>query len=99
MQPINIFAKWQVKEGELDTVLNLISQVAEQSRAEDGNLLYIINQSTTDPNTLLLAEAYQDEAALDAHRASAHFQKIVVGQIVPLLDTREVVITREISRV
>lgn len=97
MQAINVFAKWQVKAGELDKVLSLITQAAEQSRAEKGNLFYKINQSTTDPNTLILAEAYRDEAAIESHRASDHFQTIVVGQIVPLLAAREVVVTRELG--
>lgn len=96
-QAINVFAKWQVKEGELDTVLGLLVYVVEQSRAEDGNLFYKLHQSNTDANTLLLFEGYKDNAAVAAHRASEYFQNIVLGQIVPLLENREVVVATELD--
>ncbi|WP_114941718.1 putative quinol monooxygenase [Mucilaginibacter endophyticus] len=96
-QTINVFARWQVKEGKLNTVLDLLAGVAKQSRAEEGNLFYKINQSSTDANTLLLFEAYKDEAAVADHRGSVHFQTIVVGQIVPLLESREVFVTTEVN--
>jgi autoinducer 2-degrading protein len=96
-QAINVFAKWQVKEGELDNVLNLLTQVTKQSRAEEGNLFYKLHQSNTDANTLLLFEGYKDEAAVDAHRASEHFQNIVLEKIVPLLENREVVVATELA--
>ncbi|MDB5281931.1 MAG: hypothetical protein JWO06_1006, partial [Bacteroidota bacterium] len=38
----------------------------------------------------------KDEAAVAAHRASDHFQSIVLGQIVPLLENREVVLATEL---
>ena len=92
-QPIHIFAKWQAKEGQVDTIINLLKNVVSQSTAEEGNLFYQVHQSNTDANTLMLFEGYKDEAALAAHRASNHFQTVVVGQIVPLLAAREVTST------
>ena len=92
-QAIHVFAKWQVKDGEIDTVLALLKEVTLKSTAEEGNLFYNIHQSNTDANTLILAEAYADEAAVAVHRASEHFQAIVIGQIVPLLAEREVTLT------
>ncbi|GGN12271.1 antibiotic biosynthesis monooxygenase [Dyadobacter beijingensis] len=94
---ITTFAKLQVKPGELGTVLGLIARLAPQSRAEKGNLFYNIYQSTSDPQVIVLAEAYADDAALAEHRASAHFQEIVIGKIVPLLDNREIVLTTELA--
>ena len=96
-QAINVFAKWQVKEGELDTVLNLLTEVTKQSRAEEGNLFYKLHQSNADANTLVLFEGYKDEAAVASHRASEYFQNIVLGQIVPLLENREVVVATELG--
>lgn len=95
-QAINVFAKWQVKEGRLNTVLNLLAEVSKRSRAEEGNLFYKLHQSNTDTNTLLLFEGYKDEAAVAAHRASDHFQSIVLEQIIPLLENREVVVATEL---
>lgn len=91
-----MFAKWQVKEGQLNAVLELIKQVAEKSREEEGNLFYKIHQSTQDANTLLLYEGYVDEAAVEVHRNSGYFQQLVIGQIVPMLENREVIVATEI---
>jgi len=96
-KPVTVFAKWQVKEGELHTVLNLLTEVALKSTAEEGNLFYKVHQNNADANTLLLFEGYRDEVALTAHRESEHFQTLVIGQIVPLLAQREVTIATELA--
>lgn len=95
-QPIYTFAKWQVKEGQLDTVLRLLTDVTKQSRLEAGNLFYKVHQSNTDANTLILFEGYADDSAVATHRNSDHFQTIVMGQIIPLLTNREVVLATEL---
>ena len=94
--PVCVFAKWQVKQGNLEMVLSLLEEAARLSREEKGNLVYNLHQSTGDPHTILLYEGYVDEAAAQEHRASGHFQEIVVKSIVPLLETREVIVTRSI---
>ncbi|MDN3549168.1 putative quinol monooxygenase [Mucilaginibacter aquaedulcis] len=91
--PIHVIAKWKVKPGQLDTVLSLLPGAVKASIAEEGNLFYKIHQDITDPNTLVLFEGYKDEAALNYHRNSDHFQTIVVGKVVPLLEAREVNLT------
>ena len=95
--PIFVFAKWQVKDGHLETVLNLLKEVAAKSTAEKGNLHYIVHQNNTDPNGIVLYEGYADEAALNEHRNAEHFQNLVVGKIVPLLANREVILTSKIQ--
>ena len=94
---IYIFARWQVKEGQLPVVLSLLPDLVRGSRAEEGNISYKIYQSRTDANLLLLSEAYVNEAAFETHRGSTHFQDIVVKQIAPLLEKREVELTDELT--
>jgi autoinducer 2-degrading protein len=94
--PVYTFAKWQVKEGRLDNVLKLLTEVAEQSSQEEGNLFYKVHQSKSDANTLILLEAYADETALEEHRNSAHFKTLVIGQIMPDLENREVIVTSQL---
>ena len=89
--PVYVFAKWQVKQGNLTTVLSLLEQAAQKSRSEKGNLFYKLHQSTSDANTILLYEGYTDEAAAEEHRNSDHFQEIVIKSIVPLLENREII--------
>jgi quinol monooxygenase YgiN len=74
-----------------------LAEVAKKSVAEEGNLFYKVHQSNTEPNTLILFEGYKDEAAVAEHRNSAHFQTLVIGKIVPLLESREVVLATQLE--
>jgi len=94
---VHVFATWQVKEGHIDTVLNVLKTVREESTKENGNLFYTIQQSNTDSNTLILFEGYTNEAAVEEHRNTSHFQDLILGQIVPLLASREIVLTTPIA--
>ena len=96
-KPIHVFAKWQVKEKQLEVVLALLADVEKKSTEEAGNLFYTIHQSNTDRNVIVLYEGYKDEQALQAHRDSEHFRNVVVGKIVPLLENREVILTTLLS--
>ena len=93
---IHVFAKWQSKEGQSETVLNLLKEVAKESIQEEGNLQYKVHQSNSDPNIILLFEEYQNEDAIAKHRASEHFQKIVLEKIVPLLEHREITLATQL---
>jgi quinol monooxygenase YgiN len=95
-KPVYTFAKWRVKEGQLETVLSLLVELTAKSTAEEGNLLYKIHQSNLDANMLILFEGYKDESALAEHRKSEHFQTLVIEKIIPLLDDREIVITTQL---
>jgi quinol monooxygenase YgiN len=91
------FAKWRVKEGQLATVLNLLSEVSKKSIEEKGNLFYKIHQSNSDANTLILFEGYTNELAVEEHRNSEYFQNIVIGQIIPILENREVILASQLN--
>lgn len=93
---VYVYAKWQVKEGKLDVVLDLMKEVAKKSSQEEGNLFYKVHQSQPDENTLILFEGYVDENAVEIHRNSEYFKSLVMGQIVPLLDSREVILMDKI---
>lgn len=96
-QNINVFARWKVKPGQLETVLPLIHSLVAESRKEPGNIEYTVCEALTDPYSFHLFERYTDMAAIEAHKASAHFQQIALAKIVPLLEEREVFITKTIS--
>ncbi len=46
------------------------SGIADAIRAEEGNLRYRYFQPMDDPETVLLIDAWTDQAAIDAHHAS-----------------------------
>lgn len=89
-KPIYVFARWQVKKGRLEDVLTTLSEVSRETRREAGNLFYKAHQSLSDTHTIILFEGYADETALEEHRNSTHYQKLVIGKIIPDLENREV---------
>ncbi|MGW3497050.1 putative quinol monooxygenase [Streptomyces sp. NPDC001020] len=85
-----VVARYRTKEGEENTVLPLLDTMATASRQEPGNLAYRVHQGTEDPRAIVLYEEYVSQADFTAHCASPHFKDIVLGQVVPLLETRDV---------
>lgn len=79
---------WVAKEGEEERVRALLEEIAPVVRAEPGCLMYIVHRSSDDPRTFFLYEQYVDEAAFQAHRETEHFQELVLGEAVPLLESR-----------
>lgn len=88
---ITVIARWKVQPQHLQKVLDTLHELAGISRREPGNLTYNTHCAADDPNTIWLYEIYQDEQAVQAHRASTHFQELALGTIVPLLAEREVI--------
>lgn len=95
---ITVVARWQVNSGALDEVLAIVAELRPQSLAEPGCLGYEVYREVDGKadgaDTLLLIEKYRDEAAIAAHRESAHYQALVVGRVLPLLAARRVELLR-----
>jgi len=91
---ITVVARWQTAEALVPEVLKLVATVREQSLAEPGCLGYEVFRSVDDAGTLLLLERYRDEAAIEAHRQTAHYRELVAGRIVPMLSNRQVELLR-----
>jgi len=77
-----------VKPGAEQKCREYIQILQEHSRKEPGCLLYIGHQSTEDPRKFLFYEQYKDEAALQAHRDSAHFKQYVIGGLDKIMEHR-----------
>ena len=88
MRMYAIIARFKVQPGHVDEVIALLGQAAIPSRQEPGCHLYVANQDLSDPDTIVMYEQYDDEAAFQAHLSSPHCQELVVGKIVPLLESR-----------
>lgn len=95
--PVHVFARWKVKAGHLETVMKLLKEVRSLTILEQGNLFYKVHESRADANTLIIFEGYADEMAQKAHMESVHFKKLVIEQIVPLLEDREVILTTPVG--
>jgi quinol monooxygenase YgiN len=93
-EPVVVVAHWQTTAAALDTVLANIAAMRPQSLDEPGCVGYEAFQSLTEETSIVLIEHYRDDAALEAHLSSPHYQEIVVGQTRPLLTDRRVEILR-----
>src|SRR5262245_11957262 len=70
-----IMVRLEVKPECLDDFLKLVTFNASQSREEPGNLRFDVVRSVTTPTRFGLYEVYQDEAAVQAHMATAHYAR------------------------
>ena len=52
------------------------SGIADKIRAEKGNLRYQYFQPISDPETVLLIDSWEDQAAIDAHHASSMMEDL-----------------------
>jgi quinol monooxygenase YgiN len=66
---------YTITQGHEDEAAEHFRRLVLASRAERGCLLYIVHRATDDRRTFFIYEQYADRAALEAHRASAHFQE------------------------
>lgn len=55
---------------------------------EPGCLMFQVGQGLDAPDEWVIYEVYRDRDALQAHRDSAHFASIIVGEVIPLLERR-----------
>ena len=86
---IVVVAEYHVAEGNEEAVAELLKVWAPMAREEAGCKAFIVNRSLEDPRRLMLYEQYVDQAAFDFHANRPEFKEIVVGKIVPLLESRQ----------
>ena len=84
-------ATYTAKPETADRVAQLLPTLAAASRQEEGNRSYTVARDLERPNVFTIVEIYDDADAFTAHRESAHFASIGKMQIIPMLESREVV--------
>ncbi len=67
-----------------EQVTELLRSLAEESRREPGCVVYVPHRVEGEPDTVLIYEQYADGAALDAHKASAHYPPVRNPGAVPI---------------
>ena len=65
-----------------------LRKLTAATRAEPGCRMYQVHRSPTDPLRFFLYEQYDDQASLDAHRASPHFLEHVRDGMSKILASR-----------
>jgi quinol monooxygenase YgiN len=84
-----LVVRMKAKEGEEERAVEIARELAEASRGETGCEAYVPCQDPKDPRTFLFYEQYRDKAAFEEHGASEHFQRLAVGGLFELMESRE----------
>jgi quinol monooxygenase YgiN len=84
-----VSALWRANEGEEERIARIVEELTEPSRAEPGNLFYQAHRSPDDPRLFYLYEQYVDAGGYEAHQNTEHFKRLVVGEAIPNLESRE----------
>jgi quinol monooxygenase YgiN len=67
----------------------LLRELIAATRTEPGCKRYEVFRSSETPRTFLIFEQYADEAALEAHRGSEHFERLGLNGIRMIAEHRE----------
>ena len=62
------------KDGCEDKMKELLSAMVKPSKAENGCLMYEITQLENNRKKFMAFETWENESALDGHKASAHYK-------------------------
>lgn len=68
---------FQADEGQYDNALEAAIALTAASQSEEGCIAYDVFESATRGEIFMICETWADEAALEAHSASAHFLEYV----------------------
>ncbi len=77
-----------MKPGTEADTLERLAKLTEATRLEPGCRFYQTHRSTTEPRKFFLYEQYDDEVALEFHRATPHFIEHVVGGLMINAESR-----------
>ncbi|MDQ2908763.1 MAG: antibiotic biosynthesis monooxygenase [Candidatus Eremiobacteraeota bacterium] len=64
-----------IKAGHETEAIECLKRLTAEARDEPGNRMFVAHRAQDDPRTFFLYEQYDDQAALDAHRATPHFER------------------------
>jgi quinol monooxygenase YgiN len=85
-----MLARYRAETGRGDLVEESLKEMAAAvAEEEPGCLVYRASRSLEDPDVFVLYEEYVDQAALEAHRETPHFRRLIEGTVVPVLVSRD----------
>ena len=82
----------RMKPGTEELTKQYMRKMQEHTRKEPGCRMYVGHQSLEDPQLFCFYEQYDDQAALDAHRAAAYFAEFVTNGITAMAESRHAVL-------
>jgi len=73
-----VVAQWEAKEGQADTVAEILRRFLPEAQNDPGTKLFLISRGTgkETPRSSCSMKLFVDEPALKAHQESANFQDL-----------------------
>jgi quinol monooxygenase YgiN len=87
---VSFSVRMRFAQDDREKVTDILRHLALASRQESGCVNYVPHHVDGDPDTVLIYEQYRDQAAVDAHRATPHFQQYAVGGLYQLMKDRAI---------
>jgi quinol monooxygenase YgiN len=87
---VSFLVRLRFEQADRENIAQILHDLALASRQEPGCVTYVPHHMDGDPETVLIYEQYRDQQALEAHRASPHFQRYAVGGLYQLMKDRSV---------
>lgn len=87
---INFIVKMKFAEEDRPEIQSMLEPLTKASRQEPGCITYVPHWLQGESATLVIYEQYKDGEALEAHRASKHFQQYAVSGLYQKMREREV---------
>ena len=89
---IVLVVNYRVRPGTEELAKEYMCKMQQNTRKEPGCRFYVGHQSLQDPFQFCFYEQYDDQAALDAHRAAPYFTEYVTNGLWTLTETRQAVL-------
>jgi quinol monooxygenase YgiN len=85
---VSFTVRMGISESDRETAKEYLRKLASESRKEPGCVTYIPHLVEEGPATVLIYEQYRDEAALEHHRNTPHFQQYAANGLYKLITSR-----------
>ncbi|WP_158253904.1 putative quinol monooxygenase [Cryobacterium sp. N22] len=89
---LRVVAEATVLDGRADDLLPLMADLASATRAEVGNISYVVHRDTTEPTRFVFIEEWANQAAFDGHLRSSHFARYLTASEPLLLEPPRILV-------
>ena len=87
---ISFTVRMRFRPEDREPIAATLRELTGLSRQEPGCVSYIPHTLEDDPDLVVIYEQYNDQAALDFHRATPHFARLAIGGLFQAMVERSV---------
>lgn len=77
MAELKIVATIEIKKNFNEDAINILKEVVNETRKEEGCMSYDLHQDVQNPQKYTILEVWQSQDAINSHNNSEHFKKFV----------------------